>query len=92
MARERKLEPARINAIMHDVFVAPNKDSLNVCIVKLFCKYDNNSAPTTPRDAASVAVAIPVYIDPITANINIITGKSFLNVEFFQREKYFQKI
>ena len=38
MARERKLEPANINAIMHDVFVAPNKDSLNVCIVKLFCK------------------------------------------------------
>ena len=26
MARERKLEPARINAIMHDVFVAPNKE------------------------------------------------------------------
>ena len=91
IARERKLEPARTNAIMHDVFVAPNKDSLNVCIVKLFCKYDKNSAPTTPRDAASVAVAIPVYIDPITANINIITGKSFFERRIFSKREKFSK-
>ena len=80
MARERKLEPARINAIMHDVFVAPNKDSLNVCIVKLFCKYDKNSAPTTPRDAASVAVAIPVYIDPITVSYTHLTLPTIYSV------------
>ena len=35
------------------------------------------SAPTTPKDAASVAVAIPTYMDPITDTINNITGINF---------------
>ena len=41
----------------------------------MFWKKDKIKAPTTPSDAASVAVAIPVYIDPITDVINIITGQ-----------------
>ena len=61
---------------------------LNVFNVKLFWKYDNINAPTTPRDAASVAVAIPVYIDPITANIKIITGKSCFDLFIFSKNEY----
>ena len=59
---------------MHEVFVAPNKDNLKVSLFKLFWKKDNINAPTTPKDAASVAVAIPTYMDPITAVIKTITG------------------
>ena len=76
IAKDKKVEPAKINAIIQDVLVAPSKDDLNVSKFKLFWKKDKINAPTTPSDAASVAVAIPVYIDPITAKINIITGKS----------------
>ena len=36
MARDKKLDPAKINAIMHDVFVAPNSDFLKVSKLKLF--------------------------------------------------------
>ena len=30
IASDKKVEPARIKAIIHDVLVAPNKDSLKV--------------------------------------------------------------
>ena len=36
IARDKKVAPAKIKAIMQEVFVAPNKDALNVSIVKLF--------------------------------------------------------
>tara|TARA_A100001015_G_scaffold37967_1_gene41778 strand:+ start:1039 stop:1149 length:111 start_codon:yes stop_codon:yes gene_type:complete len=36
MANERKVDPARINPIIQEVLVAPNKDFLNESIVKLF--------------------------------------------------------
>ena len=33
---DKKVDPAKIKAIMHEVFVAPNKEDLNVSKVKLF--------------------------------------------------------
>ena len=60
IAKDKNVEPAKINAIIQEVFVAPNKEDLKVSKVKLFWKKDNIKAPTTPREAASVAVAIPV--------------------------------
>ena len=36
IARDRKVEPAKINAIIQDVLVAPNKEDLKVSKVKLF--------------------------------------------------------
>ena len=36
IARDKNVEPAKINAIMQDVFVAPNKDALKVLKFKLF--------------------------------------------------------
>ena len=80
IASDKNDEPAKIKAIMQDVLVAPSKDFLKVSKVKLFWKYESIKEPTTPRDAASVAVAIPVYIDPMTAKIKIITGNSFLDL------------
>ena len=59
MAKDKKAEPAKINAIMHEVFVAPSKDNLKVSLVRVFSKNDKIKAPTTRREAASVAVAIP---------------------------------
>ena len=38
IAKDKKVEPAKIKAIMHEVLVAPNKDDLNVSKVKLFWK------------------------------------------------------
>ena len=60
IAKDRNVAPANIKAIMQEVFVAPNREALNVFKVRLFWKYDKINAPTTPSDAASVAVAIPV--------------------------------
>ena len=59
IANVKKDEPAKIKAIMQEVFVAPNNDLLKDSLVKLFWKKDNTNAPNTPSDAASVAVAIP---------------------------------
>ena len=77
-----------MNAIIQEVLVAPNKDNLKFSIVRLFWKKDKIKAPITPKDAASVAVAIPTYIEPITAAIRTITGiywpESFI---FFEKEK-----
>ena len=36
MAKDKKVDPAKINAIMHDVFVAPSSDRLNVSLLRLF--------------------------------------------------------
>ena len=92
IAKDKKVEPAKINAIIHEVLVAPNKDDLNVSKVKLFWKYDRIKAPTTPKEAASVAVAIPVYIDPITAEISNITGKSCFDLFIFSKKEYSSRI
>ena len=60
IARDKKLDQAKINAIMHEVFVAPNKDNLKESLLSVPWNKDKIKAPTTPNDAASVAVAIPV--------------------------------
>jgi hypothetical protein len=36
MAKDKNVDPARIKAIIQEVFVAPNNEDLNVSIVKLF--------------------------------------------------------
>ena len=88
IAKDKNVEPANMNAIIHEVLVAPNKDDLNVSNVKLFWKYDRIKDPTTPKEAASVAVAIPVYIDPMTEEISKITGKSCFDLLIFSKNEY----
>ena len=36
IAKDKKVEPAKINAIMQEVLVAPSREDLNVSNVKLF--------------------------------------------------------
>ena len=36
VSKDKNEEPAKINAIMHEVFVAPNKDNLKVSLFRLF--------------------------------------------------------
>ena len=36
IARDKKVDPANMNAIMHEVFVAPSNEDLNVSKPKLF--------------------------------------------------------
>ena len=36
IAKDRKVEPAKINAIIQEVLVAPNKDDLKVSRVNVF--------------------------------------------------------
>ena len=36
IAKDRKVDPAKIKAIMHDVFVAPSSDCINVSLLRLF--------------------------------------------------------
>ena len=62
----KKAPPAKIKAIMHDVFVAPIKLAKNVFIVSDPCNAANINPPITPKDAASVGVVQPIYIEPIT--------------------------
>ena len=59
---------------MADVRVAPIKLWMNVFQFKEPCAAAKIKAPTTPTDAASVAVAHPKYIEPITAMTREITG------------------
>ena len=58
--------PARMNAIMHEVLVAPIKLAKNVLKFNEPSKVAQDKAPTTPNAAASVGVAQPMYIEPIT--------------------------
>ena len=60
IAKDKNVEPANIKAIIQEVLVAPNKDRLNVFLLNVPWKKDKINAPTTPNDAASVAVATPV--------------------------------
>ena len=62
--------PARMNAIMHEVLVAPIKLAKNVLKFNEPCKVAKDKAPTTPNAAASVGVAQPMYIEPITKIIS----------------------
>ena len=60
IAKDKKVEPAIIKAIIQEVLVAPNNDKLNVSLLSVPWKKDSIKAPITPKDAASVAVAMPV--------------------------------
>ena len=57
IAKVKKEDPASIKAIIQDVFVAPNKDNLKEFLLRVPWNKDKIKAPTTPNDAASVAVA-----------------------------------
>ncbi len=79
--------PARINAIMHEVFAAPIKLAKNVLKFRDRCKVAKDKAPTTPNAAASVGVAQPMYIDPITKTISEKIGiKNFELLIFSNKE------
>ena len=54
--------PAKINAIIQDVLVAPIKLAKNVFRLRDPCNVANINPPITPKDAASVGVAQPIYI------------------------------
>src|SRR5699024_1808752 len=76
MADVRKEAPAIMNAIMHDVRIAPYKLSRNPSQERPPDTKAIINAPTTPREAASVAVATPIYIDPMTATMSRTTGNN----------------
>ena len=59
MATVRNDAPARMKAIMQDVFVAPMSPSAKVCLLSEPECQDRISARTTPTAAASVGDAIP---------------------------------
>ena len=59
---------------MHEVRVAPFRLAKNVSLVSDRWPAASTRAPITPNDAASVAVAQPRYIEPITNETNRITG------------------
>ena len=74
MASDRKAAPMRIKAIMAEVRVAPSSDWLKLSQVKERCAPARSSAPITPKAAASVAVAKPRYIEPMTSSTSRATG------------------
>jgi hypothetical protein len=74
MASARKAAPARIRAIMHEVRVAPSRLSTKERQVSEPCAAASTSEPTTPMAAASVAVARPTYIEPMTQTMSTRTG------------------
>ena len=71
---DKNAAPIRIKAIMADVLVAPIRLTENVDQLRDPWAADSIKAPTTPTAAASVAVANPKYIDPMTTQTNPITG------------------
>ena len=79
--------PAKMKAIIHEVFVAPIKLAKNVLKFKEPCKDARDKAPTTPKAAASVGVAQPMYIEPIT---NIISEK--IGIKNFELLTFSKKV
>ncbi len=74
IASVRAVAPIRINAIIAEVLVAPSKLSMKVCLVSEPCTAARMNAPITPMEAASVAVAQPPYMDPMTTRISRMIG------------------
>ena len=74
MESDRKAAPASIRAIIAEVRVAPIKLSVKVRHEREPCVAASKSPPITPNAAASVAVANPRYMDPMTMVIRIMTG------------------
>ncbi len=71
---DRNAAPIKIKAIIAEVRVAPMRLSKNAEAVKERWKIANVSEPRTPTAAASVAVAQPKYMEPMTENTNNKTG------------------
>src|SRR5699024_5349394 len=86
MASVRKAAPASNRAIMADVRVAPIRLAAKVSQVSERCSVEMTSAPTTPTAAASVAVAMPAYMDPITRMTRDTTGISVRDAATFCRK------
>ena len=59
IAKVKKEDPANMKAIIQDIFIAPNNDLPKNSLLNFFENKINANAPKTPREAASVAVAIP---------------------------------
>ena len=83
----RNAPPIKMNAIIQEVLVAPIKLSKNVFHVSDPCNVANTKPPITPKAAASVGVAQPIYIDPIT---NII--KENIGIKNFELFNFTKKL
>ena len=70
---------------MAEVRVAPRRLSLKVNKVNDPCAAASTREPITPNAAASVAVAIPEYIEPMTSMTSNITGMSSFDSLSFWR-------
>jgi hypothetical protein len=66
-----------MNMIMHDSRVAPCRLSTKFCQPSVPVRAARTSAPSTPNAAASVAVAQPTNIVPITAATSSAHGISW---------------
>lgn len=60
MATVRNAAPARMNAIMQEVLVAPRSPSRKVCRVRVLVEQESASERATPTAAASVGEAMPL--------------------------------
>ena len=74
IALVRKAAPARMNMIMQESRVAPIRLSLKLFHVRVRVTAARMSDPSTPKPAASVAVAQPINMVPITAMIRMAQG------------------
>ena len=72
IASDRNDAPIKMRAIIAEVRVAPIKLAEKLSQLSERCANASNNAPTTPTAAASVAVAQPKYIEPITVVTNAI--------------------
>jgi len=74
MDSDKNAAPARISAIIAEVRVAPMRLSVKVLQLSDPWPAARVSEPITPKAAASVAVANPIYIDPMTRAMSRSTG------------------
>tara|TARA_B100000929_G_C15322075_1_gene357638 strand:+ start:199 stop:663 length:465 start_codon:yes stop_codon:yes gene_type:complete len=78
--KEKILALISIKNIIELIFVVSKTPVFRTFKEKLFLRILKSIAPTAPKDAASVGVAIPNRIDPRTKTIRIIGKKIILKV------------
>ena len=76
MLSERKAAPIRMSAIIAEVRTAPISEAAKARADSEPWLAASSNEPMTPNAAASVAVATPAYIEPITALTSTISGMS----------------
>jgi len=78
MALARNSAPHRIRPIIEQVRMVESSARFMLCQLSERCTPATTSAPPTPMAAASVTLASPEYIEPITDRIRNITGTKSL--------------